>query len=217
MCESSSTVTSRARPVLAAERSAGGGENERSDRRRGTPSRHWNRASARCRPIGAARRLVDGRRRRAPRGDEALLVREGERDATLEGPERCLDAGEAEIAFEHAFGSLASRTRRPSRPPGCARRQRGGKRAERLPSRHERAEQRSGFASHLDRLCADRAGGPEESTRLIDPRCLTARGQVSARDDVERCRASHRSESTRSRMPAMTGEHMSESFTPRPV
>ena len=57
--------------------------------------------SARCRPAAAARRRARcAASGELAGGDEALLVRERERDAVLERPERRVDAGEADDRVE---------------------------------------------------------------------------------------------------------------------
>ena len=101
-------------------------------------------------------------------GDEALLVREGERDATLEGPERCLDAGEADDRVQDDIRlarveELAGRAAHL----GVLDAERGGKRAKRLPSRHERAELEIGVrADDLDRLCGRSSRWPRGVRRV---------------------------------------------------
>ncbi len=56
-------------------------------------------------------------------GDEALLVRERERDAVLEGPQRCLDACEADDRVQHDVGlGGVEKSPAPSRRPARARR-----------------------------------------------------------------------------------------------
>ena len=54
--------------------------------------------------------LPPGRQCEVAGGDEALLVRQGERDSVLERPERRADACEADDGVEHEVGLAASRT-----------------------------------------------------------------------------------------------------------
>ena len=89
-------------PGAAAERAAGRGQDERLDRlglaalealeeRRVLAVDRQQQAAAA--PVGGDGELAGG--------DEALLVRERERDAVLERPQRRLDAGEADDRVEH--------------------------------------------------------------------------------------------------------------------
>ena len=125
------------------------------------PSRHWK--SAEC-------SLSTGRIRPRPRalrgecelsgGDEALLVREREIDPALERPERGVDAREADDGVEDDVGLRALE-------------QLGQVAADLLQRRVDVVERRragGGGAElelrvrldDLDRLAADRAGGPEQ-------------------------------------------------------
>ena len=90
---------------MVSERPAGRGEHDRFDRVRGVP----------VEALEERRVLAVDRQQRAssplPRrecevagGDEALLVREGERDSVLERPERRADACEADDGVEHEVG-----------------------------------------------------------------------------------------------------------------
>ena len=61
---------------------------------------------------GAASAPLPGRECEIAGGDEALLVREGERDSVLEGPERRADACEADDGVQHEVGLCGLEQRR---------------------------------------------------------------------------------------------------------
>src|SRR5256714_586201 len=92
-------------------------------------------------------------------GDEALLVREREVDAVLEAPERRPQAGEADDGVQdevgrgalEQLGEVAADLRERREPVDRLRPRRGG----------DELELRMGL-DDLERLPADRAGGPEE-------------------------------------------------------
>ena len=128
---------------MVSERAARGGQHDRVDRAaRAWPSRHWK--SAECSlstgqqqpsaPLPGLQRQIAGR-------DEALLVRERERDAALERPQRRADAGEADDGVEDEVGLGASRSSVTS-PPTCdvLDAELGGELVERLRARGERAD-----------------------------------------------------------------------------
>ena len=178
----------------AAERPAGGGEDDRLDRLGCAPLEALEDRGVLAvdREQQAAPAALRGDRELAGR-DEALLVRERERDAALERPERRPDAGEADDRVEDDVG-LA----RVEELGGVAAdldvldAVRGREVVERLRARRERAQLELRAALHdLERLAADRAGRTEESDALARRTgCLTRDGGHGEReDDVEGGRA----------------------------
>ena len=97
-------------------------------------------------------------------GDEALLVRERERDSRFERPERRLDAGEADDGVQHDVGLAALEERDRVAPDlHVLDAVLAGEVVQRRRAGLERAERELGMGrDDLDRLAADRAGGPQE-------------------------------------------------------
>ena len=152
-------------------------------------------------------------------GDEALLVRERERDAALERPERRLDAGEADDRVEDDVRlARVEEVGTPSRRPGRARR-RERRRARRAAACRTCSAQSSssGFAPTISIACAPiEPVAPRRATRFIDAGCLTRDGVTSARGRRRSAAGpAQRSESTRSRTPPWPARTRPESFTPR--
>ena len=100
-----------------------------------------------------------GRQRELTRRDEALLVRERERDAVLERPHRRREPGEADVAFRTMSGSARSSSSVGS-PPTCVSGARPSIDFE--PERGGDELQRGVAGDHFDRLAPDRPGGTEE-------------------------------------------------------
>ena len=104
------------------------------------------------------------RERELAGGDEALLVRERERHAALERPERRLDAREADDRVQHdvRLGRLEQR-RQVAADLDVRDAVRGREPVEVGRRRRERAELELGIAvDDVDRLPADRAGRAEK-------------------------------------------------------
>ena len=125
--------------------------------------------------------------RQVTRGDEALLVRERERDAAPERPERRPDAGEADDGVEdevglgplEQLGQVAAHLHVLDAVLG------GELREIRRP-RRERTQLELRIPLHdLDGLPADRAGGPEEGDPLhphsVPKRKAGSTGALTAR------------------------------------
>ena len=112
--------------------------------------------------------------RQLARGDEALLVRERERDAVLERPERRADARKADDGVEHHIGGASLQERRRiTAHLDVLDAVLGRERVERRRAGLERAELELGMrGDDVDRLPADRA-------------CRTEQGDASHR--WERC------------------------------
>ena len=87
------------------ERAAGSGEDERVDGLGARPSRHWKTAECSLSTgSSSASAPLPGGDREIACGDEALLVRERERDAALERPQGRADAGEADHGVQDEIG-----------------------------------------------------------------------------------------------------------------
>ena len=166
----SSTLTdSRSASGMVSERPARGGEDERVDRLRGAAFE-----ALEDRGVLAVDRKQEpsaplpGGDREVACGDEALLVRERERDAALERPQRGADSGEADDRVQDEVGlrrveELGQVAADLHVLDVVAR----GERVERLRARAERddLEVRMGI-DDLERLPPDRAGGPEQRDPL---------------------------------------------------
>ena len=154
---SASSGVTRASSVAraAAERAAGRGQHERRDGVGSTSleALEERRVLAVDRQQQAAPPPLGGDGELAG-GDEALLVRERERDAALERPERRPDAGEADDRVEDESGSQASSSAvHVAADLGVLDAVRGGELVERLRAGHQRAQLELGVRCHdLDRL-----------------------------------------------------------------
>ena len=181
---SSSRVRPRNGPPLAV-----------STRLSGSPScAHWK--SAECSlstGISAPPPRSCARERELAGGDEALLVRERERDAALERPHRRREPGEADDGVEHEvglgaleqLGEVAADLRERREP------------VDRLRARRRGDELELGVrVDHLDRLAPDRAGRAEQG----DP--LHRRVRVPTARSVRRAAAQRRRRGCRSTPPA---------------
>ncbi len=101
-------------------------------------------------------------------GDQALLVRECERDAVLERPQRRLDAREAHDRVQHDV-RLAGIEERRRMAPDLDMLDAVGLRevVERLRAGHEGTQfELSALLDDADRLATDRAGGTEQGDAL---------------------------------------------------
>ena len=131
----------------------------------GSPSRaHWK--SAECSlstGISAPPPRSWARERELAGGDEALLVRERERDAALERPHRRGEAGEADDRVQHDVGSGA--LEQLGQVAAGLRERREA--VDRLRARRRRDELELRVrADHLDRLTPDRPGRAEQGDPL---------------------------------------------------
>ena len=161
------------------------------------------------------------RERELAGGDEALLVRERERDAALERPERRAEAGEADDRVQDDVRLARARAARSGRRrPGRARR-RARRRAasSRRRARRERTSSSSGCASMTSIAWRPiEPVAPRRATRFT-PQCAGApllSRMPNASDDVERRRRRRRgARRSRSSMPPWPASSRPESFTPR--
>ena len=125
------------------------------------------------------------RERELAGGDEALLVRERERDAVLERPHRRREPGEADDGVQddvglgalEQLGRVAADLRQRREPVDRRRARRGGDELE-LGMR----------VDHLDRLAADRAGRAEQGDPLHPGQGSGGRHDLTVSDTSQRSR-----------------------------